>query len=309
MPAITPAPDANPRKPGFNVPAGAVDSHFHAFGPIDRYPINPGSKYISEQSSLENYFSLQTSTGLERAVLVSGGAYGPNFSFLADALRAHPDRLRGVALLPEDVSIDDLKMLDSLGVRGARFASTRHGGVMPKFSKEIAYKVADLGWHIQFYPHADDFIEFAPLLLGLPNTVVLDHFASVQAAAGVHQPAFKKLLKMLDTDRVWVKVSGPMRCSGAEPPYSDVTPLAQALVKHSPHRLVWGTDWPHVNMHGRTMPNDGDLLDQLAEWVPSADLRHAILVDNPNKLYGFESLGLSQKPGIREPGATVARSS
>jgi 2-pyrone-4,6-dicarboxylate lactonase len=37
-----------------------------------------------------------------------------------------------------------------------------------------------------------------------------------------------------------------------------------------------------------TMPNDGDLVDQLAVWVPDADVRRRILVDNAERLYGFE---------------------
>ena len=57
--------------------------------------------------------------------------------------------------------------------------------------------------------------------------------------------------------------------------------------RHAPERMVWGTDWPHVNLDGREMPNDGDLLDLLAEWVPDAAARNRILVDNACALYGF----------------------
>jgi predicted TIM-barrel fold metal-dependent hydrolase len=35
------------------------------------------------------------------------------------------------------------------------------------------------------------------------------------------------------------------------------------------------------------MPNDGDLADMLAEWVPDDAQRERILVDNPQRLYGF----------------------
>jgi 2-pyrone-4,6-dicarboxylate lactonase len=38
-------------------------------------------------------------------------------------------------------------------------------------------------------------------------------------------------------------------------------------------------------MTGRTMPNDGDLLDLLPVWAPDAATRRKILVDNPRKLY------------------------
>jgi|HubBroStandDraft_4_1064222.scaffolds.fasta_scaffold842138_1 hypothetical protein len=63
--------------------------------------------------------------------------------------------------------------------------------------------------------------------------------------------------------------------------------LACALVRHAPERLVWGTDWPHVNMNDRAMPNDGDLVDLLGEWVPDESTRKRILVDNACALYGF----------------------
>ena len=66
-----------------------------------------------------------------------------------------------------------------------------------------------------------------------------------------------------------------------------MTPLARALVAHRPDRLVWASDWPHVNMNGRTMPNDADLLDLLADWAPEAAVRDAILADNPQRLFGL----------------------
>jgi len=35
------------------------------------------------------------------------------------------------------------------------------------------------------------------------------------------------------------------------------------------------------------MPNDGDLVDQIAAWVPDAGTRERILVGNAERLYGF----------------------
>jgi len=147
--------------------------------------------------------------------------------------------------------------------------------------------VHEHGWHIQFYPHGTDIIEYADKLLALPSTIVLDHFASIPAAGGVDQPAVKSVLKMLDTGKVWLKLSGPMRCTSEPPPYPSVTPLAHVFIKHAPERMVWGSDWPHVNLEGRVMPNDGDLLDLLADWVPDAAVRNRILTQNAKALYGF----------------------
>ena len=67
------------------------------------------------------------------------------------------------------------------------------------------------GWHIQFYPHGTDIVEYADKLLALPNPIVLDHFASIPAAGGVDQPAVKAVLKMLDSGRSGS--SCPGRCA------------------------------------------------------------------------------------------------
>lgn len=191
-----------------------------------------------------------------------------------------------MALLPDDVTLQDVRRLDALGVRGARFVSPGHRGALPRLSRPMAELVAQVGWHVQFYPSGDDLLQFAGELEALPNAVVLDHFAAIPAAGGVNQPAFQRLLRLLDTGRVWVKLSGPMRCTPEDFPYGAVTPLARALVAAAPERLLWGTDWPHVNMTGRGMPNDGDLFDLLAQWVPDEAVRRRILVDNPRQVYG-----------------------
>ena len=286
-PPLTQPPDRAPHKPATACPPGAIDCHIHLFGPAAQYPFHPDSKYVSEDALPEMHIQLQDTLGLAGAVVVSGAGYGMNPNHLAAMLALHPGRFKGVALLPEDVTPAELQRLDALGVRGARFVSPGHRGALPRLSPRIAAMVAELGWHVQFYPSADDLVDFADTLQALPNdAVVLDHFAAIPAAGGVDQPAFQRLLRLLETGKFWVKLSGPMRCTPGDMPYADVTPLARALVAAAPERMVWGTDWPHVNMNGRTMPNDGDLFDLLTEWVPDAAVRRRILVDNPRVLYG-----------------------
>ena len=66
-----------------------------------------------------------------------------------------------------------------------------------------------------------------------------------------------------------------------------VNRLARALVAANPDHLVWGSDWPHPAIGG-PMPNDGDVMNDLARWVPDSALRERILVKNPSRLYGFD---------------------
>lgn len=289
QPPLTQPPDPHPKQPKLQAPAGAIDCHIHLFGPADRHPFHPGSRYVSADALPQTHIALQDTLGLAGAVVVSGGGYGQDTRHLEEVLERFPQRFRGVALLPDDVTRAQVARLDQLGVRGARFVSAGHRGALPRLSgsRRVVDLVADFGWHVQFYPHGADLLEHADELLALPTPVVLDHFAAIPAAGGPAQPALQRLLQMLDSGRVWVKLSGPMRCTPGDYPYAPVTPIAQALVRHAPQRLLWGSDWPHVNMNGRRMPNDGDLFDLLGEWVPDAATRRAILVDHPRELYGF----------------------
>jgi predicted TIM-barrel fold metal-dependent hydrolase len=287
MPILTQAPDPDVKRPTLKAPPAACDSHIHLFGPAARYPFAPNTPYTSHDALPETFIALQDRLGLSTAVIVSPGAYGRDYSLLADVLARYPQRFRGIALVRPDITDAELARLTQLGVRGVRMMSAKRGRHVPNLEPETAARVHAHGWHVQFYPHGADIVEYADELLALRNDIVLDHFASIPVAGGVDQPAMKTVLRMLDTGRVWVKLSGPMRCTADDMPYAAVTPLARALVAHAPERLVWGSDWPHVNLDGRAMPNDGDLFDLLAEWVPDERTRNRILVDNPNRLYGF----------------------
>ncbi|RAI44247.1 amidohydrolase family protein [Rhodoplanes roseus] len=291
MPVFTQPPDPNPKTPRFACPPGSVDTHIHLIGPSDRYAFDPTSYYVSADALPETHIALMATLGLSAAVLVSPGGYGRNTRLLADVLERYPDRYRGVALVPEDIDDAEIDRLNTLGVRGVRFMSGSRGGVLPTISEPVAARVAAHGWHVQFYPHGADIDDFADRLLALPNTIVLDHFASVKAERGPDQPAMRTLKRLLDTGRVWIKLSGPMRCVPGDFPYAAVTPIARALVAHAPERLVWGSDWPHLNMDGRGMPNDGDLVDLIPEWIEAPADRQRILVDNPARLYGFPARG------------------
>ena len=93
-------------------------------------------------------------------------------------------------------------------------------------------------------------------------------------------------LRLMRSGKAWVKLTGPYRISSSGRPYSDTVPFAHALLEARPDRVVWGSDWPHVMGKG-IMPNDGDLCDLLLDWIPDAQLRERVLVDNPAALYGF----------------------
>ena len=61
-------------------------------------------------------------------------------------------------------------------------------------------------------------------------------------------------------------------------------PFARKLVTEFPDRVVWGTDWPHPH-HTGPVPDEGQLVDLIAEMAPTDELRRKLMVDNPRRLY------------------------
>lgn len=287
MERTIPAPHPAPHPPRrFTPPLGACDAHCHVFGPADRFPFAPQRTYTPPDAGVEDLVALHERLGLSRAVLVQASCHGTDNAAMIDALERFPGRLAGVAMIDDDTPDAELERMHEVGVRGARFNFVRHLGGAPDLDRfwRLVHRVVPLGWHIVLHLDARDVPTYRQLLERLPTTYVIDHLARVDAGAGIGQPAFQALLALLDDDRCWVKISGAERLTqGGGPPYDDVVPYARAVVERAPDRVLWGTDWPHPNV--REMPDDGDLMDLLADLVPDPGIRQRILVDNPTRLY------------------------
>lgn len=143
-----------------------------------------------------------------------------------------------------------------------------------------------LGWGAELHVTGQEVADFARLIRSLPGRVVIDHLARVDITEGPDSRALRALLALLDTGDVWVKVSGVDRVSRQGPPYADAVALAASLVAYAPERALWGTDYPHVNIEGGT-PDDGLLVDLLADIAPDSDQLHRLLVDNPAEFFDF----------------------
>ncbi len=283
-----PPPVAHPRTPQFALPPGSVDCHMHLFGPYDRYPPVPESKYITADCLPEDFIAMMDRFGIAMGVFVPASPHGTDPTHLIDVLREYPDRFIGIAILGEDADRAAIARLDALGVKGARFQSATHGSVLPALSIETARRIHDFGWHVELYPHGTEIADMEEIVASLPNKVVFDHFGSIPASAGIDHPAFAALLRMLDSGKVWVKLSRPGQIATEGMPHPSVTPIARALIAHAPERMLWGSDWPHVGETPDSMPDDGVLLDVLADWAPDEAVRTRILVDNPDEFFALD---------------------
>jgi predicted TIM-barrel fold metal-dependent hydrolase len=287
----------------FAVPRGACDCHVHVIGDADRFPMAPLRTYTPPLASPEDLIASLRMLRLERVVIVQPTFYGTDNSAMLDGIqKVGPRRARGVAVIDNATTSSDLNKMRNAGVRGIRVNLETIGVVDPEIAR-VTLKTAieqarQQGWHIQLYTRLSIISALVKDMEDCPVPIVFDHFAGAQAALGPMQPGFETVLRLVSSARAYVKISGAYRASRSLPPYSDVEPLAKALVAANPDRILWGSDWPHTDathIQGRAatditpfLPIDDALVfDQLPHWVPDPAIRRKILMDNPTRLYGF----------------------
>ncbi len=274
---------------------GSCDSHVHVYGPEERFPILANTNYMPpERSTVEDLLAVMYGYGIARAVIVHALPAGPDNACTYDALRRFPDRLRAVGLLDTEVSDQRLDELTDAGFRGVRINLLKQGGkklyrggMTLDDLRALAPRLSERGWHAQIWAAGADLPELSKEIETLPLDFVVDHMGRSLAADGVSAPGFQHLLRLLDTGRYWCKISGADRNTSSGAPFADIAPFQEALVAANPERIVWGTDWPHVNHSPATMPKTDDLVALFLATVSDAGARRRILVDNPATLYGF----------------------
>jgi predicted TIM-barrel fold metal-dependent hydrolase len=270
-------------------PEGAIDCHVHVYGPEASYPIAATARFRAPDAVPQTLNQVHAALGIKRAVLVQPSTYGTDNRRHLNAMAELDRPARMVASVSFDVADAELKRLHAAGVRGTRFAVGHPGGPAFEDIRRFADRLAPLGWHIEFHVRreAEDatLARAEAVLRDMPIDVCIAHLASIEPGLGLDQPDVKFLCDWLRKGRCWIKLSGGYRMS-AKPPYRDLFPFAQAFVAARPDRMLWGSDWPHVDVHG-PMPDTVDQLDYLLDWVPDPGQRHAILITNPEILYQF----------------------
>ena len=275
------------------LPFGACDAHAHIFGDYDRYPLAPQRSYTPPVLTPACFIAQLDAFGLTRGILVTPSVYGTDNSALINALAAHPDRLRGIAVVDETVTDAELARLSEAGVRGARFYIQPPGKAVQYWSaagltafQTLAPRLKAFGWHAQVWIAAADLPTYAPDLLAPGIALVFDHMASVRPMPHTDDAALRCVLSMLANGTAWVKLSGGERLSGTGAPFHDLDSLVADFCGSNPDQLLWGSDWPHVNFYD-AVPDDISLIDCVERWFDDPRLLKAILCDNPARLYGF----------------------
>ena len=278
---------ADPAKPRFVPPSGAVDAHCHVFGPMAKFPFNAKAKYLPGDAGPDMLFALRDRLGFTRNVIVQASCHGTDNAATLDAIAKSDGKARGVAVVDPAISDAELERLHEGGIRGVRFNFLKRlvdDAPKDKFL-DVARRIERLGWHVVVYFEADILAELRPFLDAIPTPIVIDHMGRPdvsQGPDGADMRAFRALLE--SRSDIWFKASCPDRLDASGPPWDDFATAVAPLVADYPDRALWGTDWPHPNMQD-AVPDDGALVDMIPRIAPTPKLQHRLLVANPMRLY------------------------
>ena len=253
------------------------DCHAHVIGPG---PHDPDWPHATPEARLEDYLAELDANGVERAVLVQPRAAGLDNALILDAIARHPDRLRGVAVVPADAPNDHLRRLQAAGIRGVRL-----GGKVPLAAlPALAPRLARAGLHAQLLMRGPDLLELREAIAACPVPVVIDHLAHPDPEEGVGGAAFAALSELLGAGHVFAKLSAVFRFT-RRPDMADAAPLLRETVARHPARLVWGSDWPFLNQPAPGPSYAAQLA--YARDVAGRDAWERIARHTPCVVYGF----------------------
>ncbi len=279
-------PGAEEPRPRLSAPPGTIDTHMHVFEA--RFPLAPTATVTPPEAPLSDYQAVCARLGIERCIIVQPSGYGTDNSCTLEAIAAFGPGARGIAVVDENVTDDELGRLHRAGIRGLRFHMLP-GGVVPWESlPRLAARIVELGWHAQVQLDGRELPEREAMLNDLPGTLVIDHTGKFLEPVTPDDPAFRVLLDLVEEGSTYVKLSAPYETSKVGPPlFDDVGALAKVLAEEAPERMLWATNWPHLGQSPERVGDEAGLLDLLLDWAPDETTRQRILVDNPAQLYGF----------------------
>ncbi|MBN3760486.1 amidohydrolase family protein [Burkholderia sp. Ac-20365] len=263
---------------------GACDCHIHVYE--EGYPLAASATFTPPLAPASAYREVQGKLGFSRAIVVQPTGYGFDNRCTLAAIAQLGDGARGIAVVPPDISDDELQRLHDAGIRGVRFMMLP-GGVLPWDAlADMSARIAPMGWNINLQLDGHTLPQHEAMLARLPSKLVIDHLGKFLAPVTPESEGFASLCRLLDGPRCWIKLSAPYESSrNGAPDFADVSWLVRTLSTQYPERSVWASNWPHPNV--APVPDDARMLDWTMRLVESDEIRRKILVDNPAELYQF----------------------
>ena len=268
-----------------------IDCHVHVLDPT-RFPYQANTHYApagQELGTPTQFGQLMDAYGTRRALLVGpNSGYGLDNSCMLDTIARGGGRYKGVTVVRNDMTLEELEKLKRAGVLGVAWNVTYYGIDYYDDAEPLLKKLEALDMFVDIGAEPDQLLAMMPLLTNSGMRILIDHCGRPKVDGGLDEPGFKALLELGATRRAFVKLSGFAKFSREPAPHRDTWPFVRALVDaFSLERCMWASDWPHLRAPSRV--DYGVLLALVVALFPNAPDRRKILWDTPRKLFGFAS--------------------
>jgi len=267
-----------------------IDCHVHVLDP-ERFPYGANTHYRpmgQEMGTPAQLAQVMEAYGTRHALLVGpNSGYGLDNACMLDTIARGEGRYKGIAVVENGVSLDELKKLKSAGVVGVAWNVTFYGVDYYRGAAQLVEKLAALDMFVDIQVKDDQLVQMMPLLASSGVRILVDHCGLPTMDAGLKERGFRTLLELGATKRAYVKLSGFVKFSREPSPHQDARPFVEALVDaFTLDRCLWASDWPYLRAPARV--DYGVLLKLLLSLFPDPLERRKLVWDTPRELFGFD---------------------
>lgn len=237
-----------------------IDAHQHFWKPSrgDYGWLTPELELLYRDFLPRDLKPLLDSCGVEKTILVQAAPTRAETEFMLELAREH-EFIAGV------VGWIDFEAADAAAQIGDLSGDPLLLGLRP-----MIQDIPDVDWILRsqnepaFAAMVNHHLVFDALVLPIhlknllsvvvrfPDlSVVIDHAAKPSIREGVQESWFREMEDLAQHPQVSCKVSGLVTEAGPDWKPGDLTPVIDHLIAvFGPNRLIWGSDWPVLNLAG-----------------------------------------------------------
>jgi predicted TIM-barrel fold metal-dependent hydrolase len=265
-----------------------IDAHCHVLDPA-HFPYNPQVAYHpagQEMGNAEYFLQLMACYHVTHALLVGpNSGYATDNACLLHALQIGKGAFKGIAVVPNDCSLEELQILKAQGVIGIAFNPALMGFDFYANIEPLLQRLAQLDMWAQFQVEKNLLLDFMPMLSRVKVKLMFDHCGRPHLPDGLSQAGFQALLALGREQRAVVKISGFAKFSQQPFAFADTRPFVDTLVQNfGLKQCVWASDWPYLKAPARL--DYGPMLRIYEAWF-NAQERHQLMCLSAKHHFGF----------------------
>lgn len=234
-----------------------IDAHVHVWTPdVAHYPLATGYKKEDMKPASftpEELFKHAKPAGVDRINLIQMSFYGFDNRYMLDMMAMYPEAFVGTAVI-DPLAAEPERLMGELAkkkVRAFRIHPALSKQPPERWLQPEGYaKMFDAGARnhqaMSCLINPDALPELERMCRKFPETpVIIDHLCRIGADGMIRDRDVDALCAMSQHKKVLVKVGAFYALGKKKPPYTDLAPMIQKVVKaFGPQRCMWESDCP-----------------------------------------------------------------